>query len=180
MTATSGFEADRQANIARMGADPKARQAAAEFMLQTAPCQYSYHFTALGRPIIQFPQDMVAMQELIWSVRPDLIIETGIAHGGSLIQSAAMLALLDLTDAIAKGETLDPSVSQRLVIGIDIDIRPHNRAAIVDHPMASRITMIEGSATAPEVIAQVKHFAAGRERVLVCLEIGRASCRERV
>lgn len=132
--------------------------------------KYSYHFEWQGRPIIQYPQDMVALQELIWSIKPDLIIETGIAHGGSLILSASMLALLDMYDAIETGEKLDPRVSHRKVLGIDIDIRAHNRAAIEAHPMASRIRMIQGSSIAPEIIEQVRTFAANYSRVLVCLD----------
>ena len=83
--------------------------------------KYSYHFDFLGRPIIQYPQDMVAIQEIIWEVKPDLIIETGIAHGGSLILSASMLALLDMNEAIESGKTIDPKQSKRKVLGIDID-----------------------------------------------------------
>lgn len=132
--------------------------------------KYSYHFECLGRPIIQYPQDIVAMQEIIWAVKPDLIIETGIAHGGSLILSASMLALLDMTDAIAGGDMIDPNKSQRQVLGIDIDIRKHNREAIESHPMASRIKMIEGSSIAPDIIDQVKAVAAGFKRILVCLD----------
>ncbi|MBB1077124.1 cephalosporin hydroxylase family protein [Rhodoferax sp. 4810] len=132
--------------------------------------RYTYLFTSLGRPIIQFPQDMVAMQELIWRIKPDLIIETGIAHGGSLICYASMLALLDMSDAIEAGSTLDPKHSKRRVLGIDIDIRAHNRAAIEAHPMATRIQMIQGSSIAPEIIAQVKATAQGYNRVLVCLD----------
>jgi cephalosporin hydroxylase len=107
---------------------------------------------------------------LIWQVRPDLIIETGIAHGGSLVFSASMLAMLDLCDAIDAGSVLDPRVSRRKVLGIDIDIRAHNRAAIEAHPMASRIQMIQGSSIAPEVVAQIQAIAAGYSRVLVCLD----------
>jgi cephalosporin hydroxylase len=132
--------------------------------------KYSYHFEWLGRPIIQYPQDIVAMQELIWQVKPDLIIETGIAHGGSLIFSASMLAQLDLCEAIESGEKIDPRVSKRKVLGLDIDIRAHNRAAIEAHPMASRIQMIEGSSISPEVVAQVTAIAANYNRVLVCLD----------
>ena len=132
--------------------------------------KYSYHFDWLGRPIIQFPQDMVAMQELIWSIKPDLIIETGIAHGGSLVFSASMLAMLDMCDAIEAGETLDPKVSHRKVLGIDIDIRAHNRTAIEAHPMASRIQMLQGSSVAPEIVEQVCAIAANYSRVLVCLD----------
>jgi cephalosporin hydroxylase len=140
------------------------------FVTDTARYSYTYRFTALGRPIIQFPQDMVAMQELIWSIKPDLIIETGIAHGGSLIYSASTLALLDMCDAIEAGKTLDPKISRRKVLGIDIDIRAHNRDAIEAHPMASRIQMIQGSSIAPEIIEQVRAVAANYSRVLVCLD----------
>jgi len=132
--------------------------------------KYSYHFESLGRPIIQYPQDMVAMQELIWQVKPDLIIETGIAHGGSLILNASMLALLDICDAIEKGISIDPKTSKRKVLGIDIDIRPHNRVHIESHPMASRIQMIQGSSIAPDVIEQVKQVAKSYKSILVCLD----------
>jgi cephalosporin hydroxylase len=110
------------------------------------------------------------MQDLIWQIKPDLIIETGIAHGGSLIMSASMLALLDLCDGIESGCTIDPKKSKRKVLGIDIDIRPHNLTAIQDHPMASRIQMIQGSSIDPEVIAKVHKIAASYMRVLVCLD----------
>lgn len=143
---------------------------AAEFIQSSLLAKYSYNFAWMSRPIIQYPQDIFAMQELIWRVRPDLIIETGIAHGGSIIFSASMLALLDMADAIESGATLDPAKSNRKVLGIDIDIRAHNRAAIEAHPMVSRIQMIEGSSIAPEVVAQVREIAAGYENVLVCLD----------
>jgi cephalosporin hydroxylase len=133
--------------------------------------KYSYQFDWMGRPIIQYPQDIVVMQELIWSVKPDLIIETGIAHGGSLIFSASMLALLDMAEAIEAGQiSLDLHASQRKVIGIDIDIRAHNLAAIDAHPMSSRIEMIQGSSIAPETIDQVKLAASGYRRIMVCLD----------
>jgi cephalosporin hydroxylase len=134
--------------------------------------KYSYHFEWMDRPIIQYPQDMVAMQELIWKVKPDLIIETGIAHGGSLIMSASMLALLDMCEAIESGggALLDPKKSKRKVLGLDIDIRQHNREAIELHPMSSRIHMIQGSSIAPEVIGQVKSIVKNYQRVLVCLD----------
>ncbi|HXE38649.1 MAG TPA: cephalosporin hydroxylase family protein, partial [Azonexus sp.] len=111
-------------------------------------------------PIIQYPQDIVAMQELIWAVQPDLIIETGIAHGGSLIFSASMLAL----NAACGGP------QNARVLGLDIDIRAHNRAAVEAHPLANRITMIQGSSIAPEIIQQVHQFAANYKRILVCLD----------
>ena len=132
--------------------------------------RYMYNFFTLGRPTIQLPTDMLAVQELIWTIKPDLIIETGIAHGGSLILSASMLALLDMTDAIFDGRQLDPNVSSRKVLGIDIDIRAHNRAAIEAHPMASRIKMIQGSSIAPDIIEKVNAFAKNYKRVMVCLD----------
>lgn len=156
--------------IDAMSRNDRLRSDAAEFMQASLLSQYSYNFAWMSRPIIQYPQDMVAMQELIWRIRPDLIIETGIAHGGSLMFSASMLALLDMADAIESGATLDPAKSNRKVLGIDIDIRAHNRAAIEAHPMASRIQMIQGSSVAPEVVAQVHEIAAGYEHVLVCLD----------
>jgi cephalosporin hydroxylase len=158
---------------AKIAANPNAEElcaSAATFMRTSAASKYSYNFTWQGRPIIQYPQDIVAMQELIWQIKPDLIIETGIAHGGSLIFSASMLALLDMCDAIESCKVIDPKKSNRKVLGIDIDIRAHNRAAIEAHPMASRIQMIEGSSIDPEVIEQVRSVTANYSRVLVCLD----------
>lgn len=166
----SEFEQEVTERIAAISADGQLREAGRAFMRASTLPKYSYNFSWQGRPIIQYPQDMIAMQELIWEIRPDLIIETGIAHGGSLIFSASMLALLDTCDAIESGATLDPAKSNRRVLGIDIDIRAHNRTAIEAHPMASRIQMIQGSSTAPEVIAQVTAVAASYSRVLVCLD----------
>ena len=132
--------------------------------------KYSYHFEFLGRPIIQYPQDMVAIQEIIWSVKPDLIIETGIAHGGSLIMSASMLALLDMCDAIERGGSIKPRQSARKVLGIDIDIRKHNKEAIEAHPMSSRIQMIQGSSIDPKIVDKVRQVAKGYKRVMVFLD----------
>jgi len=143
---------------------------AAEFLRASTLSKYSYNFSWLGRPIIQYPQDVVAMQELIWQVKPDLIIETGIAHGGSLILSASMLAMLDMCDAIDIGSEINPLISNRRVLGVDIDIRAHNRVAIESHPMASRIQMIQGSSIAPEIIRQVEDVAAQYQRILVFLD----------
>lgn len=164
------FLRDNATSIQQMGESPVLRQLTQAWINGAAEHRYTYLFTALGRPIIQFPQDMVAMQELIWQIKPDLIIETGIAHGGSLIFSASMLALLDMCDAIETGEKFDPKVSHRKVLGIDVDIRAHNRVAIEAHPMASRIQMIEGSSIAPDIIGQVRAVAANYSRVLVCLD----------
>jgi cephalosporin hydroxylase len=166
----SDFKEEVSERIAAVPSDKQLCASAAAFMRASILSNYSYNFACLGRPIIQYPQDMVAMQELIWQIKPDLIIETGIAHGGSLIFSASMLALLDMCDAIEASETIDPKVSKRKVLGIDIDIRAHNRVAIEAHPMSSRIQMIQGSSIAPEIIAQVKKVAADYSRVLVCLD----------
>lgn len=164
------FEKEVMDRIKENGDNLQLVEAANRFTLASLLPKYSYNFSSLGRPIIQYPQDMIAMQELIWQVRPDLIIETGIAHGGSLILSASVLALLDMTEAIEEGKTMDPLKSKRKVLGIDIDIREHNRVAIESHPMASRIQMIEGSSISPEIIEEVKRVASGFERILVCLD----------
>jgi len=169
-TEVSHFKEEKNKNISNLANDTECREAALNFLLKTAVHKYSYNFEWLGRPAIQLPNDAWAMQELIWAVRPDLIIETGIAHGGSLIFSASMLALLDMCDAIEKGETMDPKVSHRRVLGVDIDIRAHNRAAIEAHPMVSRIQMIQGSSIASDVIEQVQAVASNYSRVLVCLD----------
>lgn len=146
------------------------KRSASEFLRKSVEPKYSYNYFWMGRPIIQYPQDMVAMQEIIWETRPDLIIETGIAHGGSLILSASMLALLDMADAIETGSAFDPRVSNRKVLGIDIDIRAHNRAAIEAHPMSSRIAMIEGSSIDANVVDEVRRIAKPFKRVLVSLD----------
>ena len=164
------FEKEVAARIAEIPNNEALCASAAAFMQASTAPKYSYNFSWLGLPIIQYPQDMAAMQELIWRIKPDLIIETGIAHGGSLILNASMLALLDMADAIESGETMNPRESRRKVLGIDIDIRAHNRAAIEAHPMASRIQMIQGSSIAPEIIEQVRQIASGYKRILVSLD----------
>lgn len=164
------FDREVRERIEANGTNRHLQSGAQAFMRASVAPKYSYNFSWMGRPIIQYPQDMVAMQEIIWQVRPDMIIETGIAHGGSLIMSASMLAMLDYCEAIETGKTLDPNAARRRVLGIDIDIRSHNRAAIEAHPMAHRIDMIQGSSIAPEIIAQVHDIARGHERVLVCLD----------
>jgi cephalosporin hydroxylase len=157
-------------NIRKLGLNSQLQADSIAWVRDSARCNYSYNFNWMGRPIIQYPQDIVAIQELIWQVKPDLVIETGIAHGGSLILSASMLALLDVAEAIEGGTTINPRESRRKVLGIDIDIRAHNRAAIEAHPMASRIEMIQGSSIASEVVAQVKQIARDYKRVLVFLD----------
>ncbi|MCQ1855866.1 cephalosporin hydroxylase family protein, partial [Neorhizobium galegae] len=166
----SDFTKEVEARVAAVPGNKELTDSAAQFMRTSIASQYSYNYFWLGRPIIQYPQDMVAMQELIWTVKPDLIIETGIAHGGSLILSASMLALLELSEAAEKGEVVDPAKPKRKVLGIDIDIRPHNKAAIEAHPMASRIEMIQGSSIAPEIMDQVRKVAAGYSRILISLD----------
>ena len=131
---------------------------------------YAQNFTWLGRPVIQVPQDLYAIQELVWTCRPELIIETGIAHGGSLVMSASMLALLDYCDAIEAGTMLDPRVSRRKVVGVDVDIRAHNRAAIDAHPMRHKIHAIQGSSIAPDVKAQIAAHAEGYQQIMVFLD----------
>jgi cephalosporin hydroxylase len=141
-----------------------------QFLIASVRDKYSYNYEWLGRPIIQYPQDMIAMQELIFRVKPDLIIETGIAHGGSLILNASMLALLDYCDAVQSNQILDPEKPRRKVLGIDIDIRIHNRVAINAHPMASRIEMIQGSSVSKDVISQVYERAKGIKSIMLCLD----------
>jgi len=166
----AAFCRERAAHIDQYRRDEDFKRLSHEWLRESMARKYVYNFDWMGRPIIQYPQDMVAMQELIWAVQPDLVIETGIAHGGSLVLSASMLALLDMCDAIEAGVSFDPRVSKRKVLGIDIDIREHNRIAIEQHPMSSRIQMIEGSSIASEVIEQVQGFASDYSTVMVCLD----------
>ncbi len=167
---TAQFAADVSRRIAAHASNVGLQASASAFLRDSIASSYSYNFAWLGRPIIQYPQDIVAVQELIWKFKPDLIIETGIAHGGSLIMSASMLALLDYCDALQAGTLLDPTKPARKVLGIDIDIRPHNKAHIEAHPMANRIEMIQGSSIDPTIIAQVHARATAAQRVLVCLD----------
>jgi cephalosporin hydroxylase len=173
MVADMKFETECVSQIAAQGADAKLIQQSTAWLAETTKHNYSYHFKSLGLPIIQYPHDIVMMQELIWAIRPDLIIETGIARGGSLILSAGMMALLDYCDAAAAGRRLDPCGPGRRVIGIDIDIRPHNRSAIEAHPLAHKIDLIQGSSIDPEIVCQVGEKAARLSRdsrILVCLD----------
>ena len=147
------FREEVAQNIEGLKRDDALRQASMAWIRGIAPHKYAYNFRWMGRPIIQLPQDMVAMQEILWDVRPDLVIETGIAHGGSLVYYASICELM------GHGE----------VLGIDIDIRAHNREAIETHPMARRIRMLQGSSIDPAVVAQVAAMAQGK-RVLVVLD----------
>jgi cephalosporin hydroxylase len=154
------FQKECQAEIIDQGQDAQFRTLSDNWLLAATGHKYSYHFSWLGRPIIQLPQDILAMQEIIWKVQPNLIVETGIAHGGSLVFSAAMLELNAACGGPAEAE----------VLGVDIDIRSHNRRAIEEHPMARRISMIEGSSVDPLVADQVRDRAEIADRVLVCLD----------
>ncbi|MBV6651552.1 MAG: cephalosporin hydroxylase family protein [Hoeflea sp.] len=170
MNPNDAFRAEVEANIDGLMEDTDLQALSRVWIREATPYKWSYNFSWFGRPAIQLPNDAWALQELVWKVRPDLIIETGIAHGGSLIYSASLLALLDLCDATEKGETLDPRKPKRKVLGIDIDIRQHNRDAIEAHPLFPRIEMIEGSSIAEETIAKVREMASGYKRILVCLD----------
>lgn len=164
------YEQEKTSRILSMRTNRVLQAEARALSISSNAAKYSYNFSWLGRPIIQYPQDIVALQELIWEVKPDLIIEAGIAHGGSLILSASMLALLDYAEAVEAGKTLNPKAAHRRVLGIDIDIRAHNRTAIEAHPMAHRIKMIQGSSVAPEVVTEVHQYVAGYERIMVILD----------
>jgi len=170
MSAIEQFETERKARIAAQADDSTFQKLAAEWRREAMERLYVYNFRSLGRPIIQFPEDMVAAQELIWDIKPDLIIEAGIAHGGSLIQSAMMLSVLDVCEASQKGEMLDPRNPKRRVLGLDIDIRDHNRQAIEQHPISPYIKMFEGSSIDPKIVKSVQDYAKGFETVLVFLD----------
>ena len=145
----------------------KLNKIAAEFLAESVTSDYSYNFEWLSRPIIQYPQDIVATQEIIWKVKPDLIIETGIAHGGSLVLSASILAMLDYCEALEAGVYLDPKTPFRKVIGVDIDIREHNLKALNEHPMRNRMELIEGSSIDAEIIEKVHKFSNNYNRIMV-------------
>jgi len=168
MNPAEKFQSERNAAISGFAGDTKFRSASEVFRHESMEKRYVYNFDWLGRPIIQYPQDMQALQEIVWDTKPDLIIETGIAHGGSLILSASLLALLDMCDSMETGS--DPRQSKRKVIGIDIDIRDHNRTAIESHPLSSKIEMIEGSSIDEGTIAKVKTAADGYQKIMVCLD----------
>jgi len=160
MGAIDDFEKERQHRIECLGKDHQLKKQSNEWIEESMRKKYVYNFSFLGRPIIQYPQDMIAMQEIIWQVKPDLIIETGIAHGGSLVMSASMLEL----------NSLSGGNEDARVIGVDIDIREHNYKAIVNHPMSKRITMIQGSSIESEVIDKVREYACESDKILVVLD----------
>lgn len=148
------FERDKRAQATAMAADQGLSRRALDLVIESDRYGYSYQWTWLGLPIIQMPPDIVAMQEVIWATKPQVVIEAGVARGGSVILSSSLLEL------IGEGE----------VVAVDIDIRPHNRRAIEEHPLAGRVHLIEGSSVDPEIVAQVTRRAAGAERVMVVLD----------
>ena len=148
------FEKRNKKIINSMSKNLKLKDISEKWFLESIKNEYSYHFTWLGLPIIQYPQDIIALQEIIWKTKPDLIIETGIARGGSIIFSASLLEL------IGKGE----------VVGIDIDIRTENKRAIKNHPLNKRITMLEGSSIDKNIFEDVKKIAQGKKKILVILD----------
>jgi cephalosporin hydroxylase len=145
---------EKKERIQAFSSDMNFKEASKSWRIEALEKKYMNNFSWLGRPLIQLPADVMAIQEIIWAVKPDLIIETGVAHGGSLVLSASILQL------IGKGE----------VLGIDVEIRPHNRAAIENHPLAHRISLLEGSSTAPAIIEKVKTVAHRKQVVLVFLD----------
>lgn len=164
------FTQEVQDNIKKLSENRAFQDLSRDWIRESGCHKWSYNFRWMGRPAIQFPNDAWAMQELIWDVKPDLIIEAGIAHGGSLICYASMLAMLDVADAVESGEVMDPSKTKRKVLGLDIDIRSHNREAIEQHPMRPWIQMIQGSSIAPDVVTQVREIAKGYKRIMVSLD----------
>ena len=155
MSPLEQFNKEKAEGIQLQGKDASLAKLGIDFIVKTAPTKYSYHFSWMGRPIIAYPQDMIVMQEIIWKVQPDLIIETGVAHGGSIIYYASLLELID---------------GDGLVLGIDIDIRKHNRELIECHPMKKRIKLLEGSSVSSEIVNEVTTIAAGKKKVLLCLD----------
>lgn len=149
------FNEEVQANILSLSKDRDVQALSRIWIREITRHKYAYNFSWMGRPIIQFPQDMLAMQEIIWSCKPDLIIETGIAHGGSLVYYASLLEMMQLDG---------------YVLGIDIDIREHNRAAIDAHPMRKRIEMIQGSSVSPDTVTQVAKHVERKKSVMVILD----------
>ncbi len=149
------FEDEKKARIVKMAEDANTQDISAKWFIESCKHNYSYNFAWMGRPIIQFPQDILALQEIIWQVKPELIVETGIAHGGSLVFYASMIELLGGTGQ---------------VVGIDIDIRQHNRVEIEKHQMFKYITLIQGSSTDEVIVGTVRELAQGKRSVLVCLD----------
>ncbi|ACL22192.1 Cephalosporin hydroxylase [Desulfitobacterium hafniense DCB-2] len=152
---------DKAENIRKMNIDTAPSHTAKKFMEAVGPYQYVNHYTWMGRPIIQLPQDIVAMQEVIMKVAPDLIIETGIAHGGSAVFFSSMLELLDIYAGCE---------IPREVVAIDIELRSQNRTALEAHPMYKRITVFDGSSTDSKIAEQVREIASRHRAIMVVLD----------
>jgi len=149
------FKHERSSDIRKMSQDEELKKKSLDWMIHADKYKYTYNFSWLGRPIIKFPSDIVLMQEIIWDIKPDLIIETGIAHGGSIIFSASMLELIG-----GDGQ----------VVAVDIDIRKHNRDEIEQHPLYKRITMLEGSSVADDIIRKIENISKYKKTVMVFLD----------
>lgn len=149
------FRMQREADVEAMGQDSELREKSIEWMIHADKYKYTYNYSWMGRPIIKFPNDMVIQQEIMWELKPDLVIETGIAHGGSIIFTAAMMEMMGI-----EGE----------VVGIDIDIREHNKTEILNHPMNKRITMYEGNSVSPDMVERVRTHTEGKSTVMVILD----------
>ena len=149
------FQKVKNKNIGAMGKDKELKKKSMDWMIYSEKYKYTYNFEWMGRPIIKYPNDMVIQQEIIWKLKPDLIIETGIAHGGSLIFTASMMKMMDI-----KGE----------VVGVDIDIREHNKKLIEDHPLYNMITMYEGDSTSEEIVEKVEKHIKGKKTIMVFLD----------
>lgn len=154
----------RQSLIDSRRDNPVLSTTSSEFFNESVKSGYSYCWDWLGTPIIQYPQDILAFQEILSKNDPGLILETGIAHGGSLVLSASLLCMQDLMHG------RDPRTSNTKVVGVDIDIRPHNRKALDEHPLRFKMELIEGSSIDPDIIQQVRSHSDGVERVLVSLD----------
>jgi len=163
------FDQERKKNIEGMTNDVSLSSSGLDFLCRTAKYNYCYNFDWMSRPIIQYPQDIVAFQEIVWKVKPDLIIEMGIARGGSLIFSASLLAMLDLCEH-GNAELHPRKDKPRRVLGVDIDIRSHNLDALKAHPLYPRLSLIEGSSIDKNVIQKVKEVARDYNNILVCLD----------
>ena len=164
------FNKECEKEILDQGNDLELSQISKRWLDQSSKHKYSYHFSWLGRPIIQLPQDILALQEIIWSTKPDVIVETGIAHGGSLCFSASMLALLDIESSKTGSHLSNKPNGKRQVIGVDIDIREHNRKAVEDHPFFDNITMLEGSSIDKSIFKRISKLIPTGSKVLVILD----------
>ena len=155
MDSIEEFKRERLKSVQEMSKDEELKNESLAWMLHADRYKYTYNYTWLGRPIIKYPNDIVLMQEVIWDVKPDLIIETGIAHGGSIIFSASILELIG-----GDGQ----------VVAVDIDIKAHNRKEIEKHPMYKRIMMLEGSSISEEIVNKVRGISKTKKRVMVFLD----------